>query len=342
MADGAKYLPKSSESGAFRSDASTSLQKPPILLLPSEIDWVPTVGIADSRSHGPAIAMSSGAGEWKLDRLGQWSEPGHLDVTRDLISAYAEATNDDHPLHSSGELAPPVFPVVGALMDVISPTMMSIAPPQFALRTVHGAHDLRLHMPIRPGMRLVYRAAVTSVHGVSSGVIVVASSVTETAAGELVAEQRATGFIRGASLETTVGEAPDDAAAAIAYGDAIATVTQTFDADQAVRYSEASGDRNPIHLDPQVAASVGLPGVIVHGLCTMAFCSRAVVATCCHEDPSRLRRLAVRFSGMVQPLESITHTLWRTPEPGITAFQSVSSSGSRAIKNGIADVLPPS
>jgi acyl dehydratase len=306
------------------------------------MNWVPAAGIADSQAHGPATSMSSRAGEWKLDRLGQWSEPGHLDVTRDLISAYAEATNDEHPLHRSGELAPPVFPVVGALMDVISPTMMSVAPPEFALRTVHGAHDLRLHLPIRPGMRLVYRAAVTSVHGVSSGVIVVASSVTETADGELVAEQSATGFIRGASLEESVGEAPDDPAAGIAHGDVIAAVTQTFDADQATRYSDASGDHNPIHLDPEVAASVGLPGVIVHGLCTMAFCSRAVVATCCPEDPSRVRRLSVRFSGMVQPLESITHTLSRTPETGIISFESVSSSGSRAIKNGIADVLPQS
>jgi acyl dehydratase len=112
--------------------------------------------------------------------------------------------------------------------------------------------------------------------------------------------------------------------------------------DQAIRYSDASGDRNPIHLDPAVAASVGLPGVIVHGLCTMAFCSRAIVATCCPGDPSRVRRLTVRFSGMVQPLESVTHTIWRTPEAGTIAFESVSSSGSRAIKDGIAEVLPPS
>jgi acyl dehydratase len=233
-----------------------------------------------------------------------------------------------------------VFPVVGALMDVISPTMMSIAPPELAARAVHGAHDLRLYMPIRPEMQLVYRAAVSSVHGVSSGVIVVASSLTETAGGELVAEQKATGFFRGASLKTSLGvETSDDATAAVEHGDAIATVTQSFDADQAIRYSEASGDRNPIHLDSAIAASVGLPGVIVHGLCTMAFCSRAVVATCCPEDPSRVRRLAVRFSGMVRPLESLTHTLWQTPDAGIIAFESVSSSGSRAIKNGIAEVL---
>jgi hypothetical protein len=55
--------------------------------------------------------------QWKLDKLGQWSDPAEFEVTREKIIAYAEATNDEHPAHRSGELAPPVFPVVGALLD---------------------------------------------------------------------------------------------------------------------------------------------------------------------------------------------------------------------------------
>ena len=43
-----------------------------------------------------------------------------------------------------------------------------------------------------------------------------------------------------------------------------------------VRYAEASGDHNPIHQDEQVATSVGLPGVIAHGMYTMALAARAV------------------------------------------------------------------
>jgi acyl dehydratase len=45
-----------------------------------------------------------------------------------------------------------------------------------------------------------------------------------------------------------------------------------------VRYAEASGDHNPIHQDDAVAASVGLPGVIAHGMYTMALAARAVSA----------------------------------------------------------------
>ena len=43
-----------------------------------------------------------------------------------------------------------------------------------------------------------------------------------------------------------------------------------------VRYAVASGDHNPIHQDEDVARSVGLPGVIAHGMYTMALAARAV------------------------------------------------------------------
>jgi len=54
--------------------------------------------------------------------------------------------------------------------------------------------------------------------------------------------------------------------------------TKTFAITRAdlVRYAEASGDDNPIHQDEAVATSVGLPGVIAHGMYTMALAARAV------------------------------------------------------------------
>ena len=54
--------------------------------------------------------------------------------------------------------------------------------------------------------------------------------------------------------------------------------TQTYTITRAdlVAYARASGDQNPIHQDEQVARSVGLPGVIAHGMYTMALAARAV------------------------------------------------------------------
>ena len=56
----------------------------------------------------------------------------------------------------------------------------------------------------------------------------------------------------------------------------LATQTYTITRADLVAYAEASGDHNPIHQDEAVATSVGLPGVIAHGMYTMALAARAV------------------------------------------------------------------
>ena len=58
----------------------------------------------------------------------------------------------------------------------------------------------------------------------------------------------------------------------------LATQTYTVTRADLVRYAAASGDQNPIHQDEEVARSVGLPGVIAHGMYTMALAARAVDA----------------------------------------------------------------
>ena len=280
---------------------------------------------------------------WELGRLGRWTAPIEFDVERQRIIDFAQATNDEHALHRSGDLAPPVFPVVGALMDAISPAVMAVAPAGLATRAVHGEHDFRYHRPIVPGTTLITRAAAVGVRSVSTGVVVIGKGVTETPRGDLVVEQYVAGFFRGADLDVRAGEGLTDHVfdESMRERAPAATVTQAFDDDQTYRYSGVSGDLNPIHLDDAAAKAVGLPGIIVHGLCTMAFCSRAIVSRFCPDDPTRLRRLAVRFAGVVQPGETVTHSLWRIPqrtEREQIMFESTSSSGRLVIKDGLAEV----
>lgn len=59
-------------------------------------------------------------------------------------------------------------------------------------------------------------------------------------------------------------------------GDVLETQTYAVTRADLARYAEASGDHNPIHQDESVARSVGLPGVIAHGMLTMALAARAV------------------------------------------------------------------
>jgi acyl dehydratase len=82
-------------------------------------------------------------------------------------------------------------------------------------------------------------------------------------------------------------------------GHALPTLTKRVTVEQIRAYADASGDRNPIHLDEAFARSVGLPGVIAHGMLTMAFANQMV--TDWLDDRSRLTRLTGRFTGMVVP-----------------------------------------
>ena len=98
----------------------------------------------------------------------------------------------------------------------------------------------------------------------------------------------------------------------------------------------------PIHLDEEVARDAGLPGIIAHGLCTMAFTSWAVLTEVGGSDVTRLRRFAVRFSKMVLPGDDLHTTIWRKSRgAGITtyAFETTRAGGQeKAITDGWADI----
>jgi acyl dehydratase len=87
-------------------------------------------------------------------------------------------------------------------------------------------------------------------------------------------------------------------------GEAIPELRVTPDKYLPHRYAGASGDFNPIHIDPEFAKAVGLPGNILHGLYSMAQVARAQTAAA-GGDPRALKRLSVQFRGMGVPEQEI-------------------------------------
>lgn len=83
-------------------------------------------------------------------------------------------------------------------------------------------------------------------------------------------------------------------------GDAVPELKVTPDKYLTHRYAGASGDFNPIHIDPEFAKAVGLPGTILHGLYMMGLVARANAALA-DGDPRALKRLSVQFRGMGAP-----------------------------------------
>ena len=87
-------------------------------------------------------------------------------------------------------------------------------------------------------------------------------------------------------------------------GDALPEVAETIERVDLIRYAGASGDFNPIHWSDDIAHAVGLPGVIAHGMYSMAVAARMVAGWA--GDPAAIRRLRVRFSAMIQPGQTLT------------------------------------
>ena len=282
--------------------------------------------------------MSEQAHDFRFDKIGEWSDDVVFHAEKDHMVAFAAATNDDLPSHARGEYAPPVYAVVPVFM-AMARTTMSVVPDDLPMRILHGEQDMRLVRPIRPGDDLRCRAKVIGIHGRSSGVTVTTYLETTDADGALVNEQYFTGFFRGGKLEggrgvTAPGHQFDET---LRERVADEKVEQTFDEDQTFRYAEASGDTMPIHTDEEFAKSVGLPGIIIHGLCTMAFVSRAVIQAACPEDPTRLRRLAVRFSAPARPGTTVVTQLWRTDD-ATYAFETLTEDTTHLIKDGFAEI----
>src|SRR6187551_1592822 len=84
------------------------------------------------------------------------------------------------------------------------------------------------------------------------------------------------------------------ALSALTLGDVVAEADFALSRDALVRYAGASGDFNPIHYRDDVAASVGLPGVLAHGMLTMGFAVQPVVDWA--GDPARIADYQVRFT----------------------------------------------
>jgi acyl dehydratase len=262
------------------------------------------------------------AASFDLAAIGRAGNGYPYEVTEMAMQAYAEATDD--------VAGGPVFAIV-PVWNAIAPASKAVASGEVRRSVVHYEQDIRLRRPLEAGMRVVSRAAPIAVLPRPNGTSLVIKTETHDEDGELLNEQYVTEFFRGVQADEEVGErAPDHRLAAD--GDPVAEVTYLVAEDQANRYAAASGDDFAIHLDDEFARGVGLPGRIVHGLCTMAFAGRAVLEAAAIEDPGAVQRIAVRFSAPLFPGETVTTRVWEID--GGFGFDSVNPQSTAILKDG--------
>lgn len=278
------------------------------------------------------------------DLIGKQYPPQDYGVTEEAIRRYARAYNEDNPWfldegRPGGVIAPPMFGVVMGwlpIMLVMTDTDLQVD----LLRLLHSEQDMYFYRTVVPGDIITSTAKILAIEEKATGEAIVVEVLSTTQQKECVQRMLFTAFIRGSGkrekgLENVAAEAP--------VGEPLFRVSQTIDTDQTYRYAQASGDHNPIHTDENVAKMAGLSGIIVHGLCTMAFTSKVMIDRLCDGDPRRLKRLRVRFSRPVFPGQTITTAVWPLPDRDgakVYAYETQNPDGQPVIKDGLVEITP--
>ncbi|HEX6752519.1 MAG TPA: MaoC/PaaZ C-terminal domain-containing protein [Solirubrobacterales bacterium] len=123
-------------------------------------------------------------------------------------------------------------------------------------------------------------------------------------------------------------------------GDAIPELRVTPDKYLPHRYAGASGDFNPIHIDPEFAKAVGLPNTILHGLYMMGLVARSATDAA-GGDPRKLKKLSVQFRGMGAPeTEIVVSGTVKSADGGTAVIDVVAAQGeNQTIRNAEAEVV---
>lgn len=176
---------------------------------------------------------------------------------------------------------------------------------------VHGEQAIEVHRPIPPDgtVRSTGKVAAMWDKGEGKGGVVVLESESVLASdGEPLFTSTMSMFIRGEGgfggergPSTPKTGAPERAPDHV--------VTYETRPDQALTY-RLSGDRNPLHSDPEFAKMAGFERPILHGLCTYGFTGRALLHTLCDGQVDRFKSMSVRFSKPVMPGDTLSVSMW--------------------------------
>jgi 3-hydroxyacyl-CoA dehydrogenase/3a,7a,12a-trihydroxy-5b-cholest-24-enoyl-CoA hydratase len=182
---------------------------------------------------------------------------------------------------------------------------------------VHGEQYFELKRPLPTAATFTNHARISHLYDKGSGALLIMETRSLDDDGEEVALNRSSFFIRGmggfggergpsGKINTPPEREPD------------ATFSQQTQPNQALLYRlNSSGDRNPLHADPQMAAFGGFDRPILHGLCTYGFAARAVLKQFAGNESGRFRNMQARFSKHVFPGETLITEMWQESDTRI-------------------------
>ncbi|MGH9001433.1 MAG: MaoC/PaaZ C-terminal domain-containing protein [Acidimicrobiia bacterium] len=197
-----------------------------------------------------------------------------------------------------------VLPAFPMLLGVLSVEGLSFN----LMQLLHGEQDIQLHAALPTSARSSTVGRVAHIYDKGKAALVVVETTTTDAAGKALCDNHFSLFIRG---EGGFGGDPGPSQSGEPAPDRTPdhVVESPTMPQQALLY-RLSGDPNPLHADPDMAASAGFERPILHGLCSYGIVCKAAVDTAFGGDVGAVARYQARFAGVVLPGETIVTSLW--------------------------------
>jgi acyl dehydratase len=173
---------------------------------------------------------------------------------------------------------------------------------------LHGEQDLELRRPIPTAARIENRGRVAGIYDKGKAALVVLEVTSRDEAGEVLLVNRFSLFLRG---EGGFGGDPGPKAGNLPPQRPPDLSVESPTLPQQALLYRLSGDKNPLHADPEFAKLGGFDRPILHGLCSYGIVCKAVVDRALGGDPAQVARYQARFAGVVFPGETIVTSLWR-------------------------------
>jgi len=263
-------------------------------------------------------------------------------VDPEKTMAYAKATNETNPRYYELDENKLVIPVLFPVTMVFGPFMEMVMDDANNLdisRMVFGEQEILYFRPLRPWDKINTKLELESIDIKESGEILWGKT-SGTSEDEVIFEMRAALFFRrprksSKQVKPRIKEKTVEKQIAI-------TKKMKVTSDPSASYAAVSGDHNPIHLDKDFALAVGLPDIILHGLCTLAFAIQAVVDGLANGDPTKVKSVRTRFSKPVFMNNTLTTEGWVLEEKEKRkkiGFETKNESGESVLKFGSIELL---
>lgn len=246
----------------------------------------------------------------------KYKEDEPFTITAHESMYYGLAYNEENDAYfdnrrEGGIIAPPMYAVRYTSM----PTAHIILDQEVGMNmmmVVHYSQEFEWLKPIKPGDKIVSEAVITHIDVRQKGGILGWEIVSKNQHGEVVINSKWEFFDKSAGS----GEPDEKKKQLTEPGEILWTQEMKVRNGQTFIYAEPSGDHNTIHVDDNFAKQVGLPGIILQGLCTMAFAHKAATDNLTGDemDPMKIRKLKVNFSRPVIPGEIIIYQGYKIGE----------------------------